>query len=424
MIFMNSWNYISRISDKLLNILLGSSGAVLVEGAKWCGKTQSSLQIANSVVYLQDPDEGPGYLAMADTKPSLLLEGDPPLLLDEWQMAPVIWDAVRFAVDKRGLMGQFILTGSATPIDNEISHSGTGRIARMIMRPMSLFESQESNGRVSLRDLFDGKTDIAAKSNLTIEQIAHAICRGGWPAAVNSKKQSTRIAMNYVDAIINMDIQRVDGVEKDPERVRVLLQSLARNISTLATSKTIMDDIQVNEASLTDKSLSSYLNALRRLFVIEDIPAWQPSLRSKTAIRTAKKRQFVDPSIATAALRTNEKGILRDFETFGFLFESLCTRDLRVYSQVIDGGIFHYRDKSELECDLIIKLNDGRWAPVEVKMGNKQIEDAAANLIKISSKIDVEKMNKPSFLMVLTGGQVAYRRPDGVLVVPIGCLKD
>jgi len=417
-------NYISRVSDKLLKILLESTGAVLVEGAKWCGKTQSSLQIANSVVYLQDPDEGPGYLAMADTKPSLLLEGDPPLLIDEWQMAPVIWDAVRFAVDKRGLMGQFILTGSATPGDHETSHSGTGRIARMIMRPMSLFESQESIGSVSLRDLFDGKTDIAAKSNLTIEQIAHAICRGGWPAAVISKKQSTRIAMNYIDAIINLDIQRVDGVEKDPERVRVLLQSLARNISTLATSKTIMEDMQVNEASLTDKTLSSYLNALRRLFVIEDIPAWQPSLRSKTAIRTTKKRQFVDPSIATAALRTNEKGILRDFETFGLLFESLCTRDLRVYSQVIDGGIFHYRDKSELECDLIIKLNDGRWAPVEVKMGNRQIEDAAANLIKISSKIDAEKMNKPSFLMVLTAGQFAYRRPDGVLVIPVGCLKD
>ena len=421
---MKASNYISRVSDKLLKILLESTGAVLVEGAKWCGKTQSSLQIANSVVYLQDPDEGPGYLAMADTKPSLLLEGDPPLLIDEWQMAPVIWDAVRFAVDKRGLMGQFILTGSATPGDHETSHSGTGRIARMIMRPMSLFESQESIGSVSLRDLFDGKTDIAAKSNLTIEQIAHAICRGGWPAAVISKKQSTRIAMNYIDAIINLDIQRVDGVEKDPERVRVLLQSLARNISTLATSKTIMEDMQVNEASLTDKTLSSYLNALRRLFVIEDIPAWQPSLRSKTAIRTTKKRQFVDPSIATAALRTNEKGILRDFETFGLLFESLCTRDLRVYSQVIDGGIFHYRDKSELECDLIIKLNDGRWAPVEVKMGNRQIEDAAANLIKISSKIDAEKMNKPSFLMVLTAGQFAYRRPDGVLVVPVGCLKD
>jgi len=395
-----------------------------VEGAKWCGKTQSSLQIANSVVYMQDPDEGPGYLAIADTKPSLLLEGETPLLLDEWQMAPVIWDAVRFAVDKRGLLGQFILTGSATPSDNETSHSGTGRIARMLMRPMSLFESNESNGSISLKDLFDGKTDIAAKSTLTIEQLAHAICRGGWPAAVISGKQSPRIAMNYVDAVINIDVQRVDGVEKDPERVRVLLQSLARNISTMATARTIMDDMQVNESSITDKTLGSYLNALRRIFVVEDVPAWQPSLRSKTAIRTANKRQFVDPSIATAVMRTNAKGILQDFETFGFLFESLCTRDLRIYAQAVDGGVFHYRDKSDLESDLIIKLHDGRWAAVEVKLGMKQIEEAAANLIKLQQKIDTVKMNQPSFLMVLTGGQVAYRRADGVLVVPIGCLRD
>jgi predicted AAA+ superfamily ATPase len=424
LILMKSTNYISRICDKLLRSLLESMGAVLVEGAKWCGKTQSSLQIANSVVYMQDPDEGPGYLAMADTKPSLLLEGEPPLLLDEWQMAPVLWDAVRFAVDKRGLMGQFILTGSSTPSDNQTAHSGTGRIARMLLRPMSLFESNESNGKVSLKDLFDGKTDIGARSSLTIEQIAHAICRGGWPAAVISKKQSPRIAMNYVDAIVNLDVQRVDGVEKDPERVRVLLQSLSRNISTMATAKTIMDDMRVNEASITDKTLSSYLNALRRLFVIEDIPAWQPSLRSKTAIRTTHKRQFVDPSIATSAMRTNAQGILRDFETFGFLFESLCTRDLRVYAQANDGEIFHYRDKSGLESDMVIKLHDGRWAAVEVKLGMKQIDEAAANLLKLSKKVNIEKMNQPSFLMVVTGGQVAYRRPDGVMVVPIGCLRD
>lgn len=421
---MKTPNYISRISDKLLKHMLESTGAVLVEGAKWCGKTQSSLQAANSVVYMQDPDEGPGYLAMADTKPSLLLEGESPLLLDEWQMAPVIWDAVRFAVDKRGLMGQFILTGSASPGDNITAHSGTGRIARMQMRPMSLYESSESNGKVSLKDLFNGNSAIGAKSTLTIEQIAHAICRGGWPAAVASGKQSSQLAINYIDAVINLDVQRVDGVEKDPEKVRVLLQSLARNISTMATARTIMEDIQANEASITDKTINSYLNALRRIFVIEDVPAWQPSLRSKTAIRTANKRQFVDPSIATAAMRTNAKGILRDFETFGFLFESLCTRDLRVYAQANDGGIFHYRDKSELESDLIIKLNDGRWAAVEVKLGNKQIEEAAVNLIKLSQKVDIQKMNPPSFLMVLTGGKVAYKRPDGVLVVPIGCLKD
>lgn len=421
---MKTRNYILRTIDTLLKNLLESSGAVLVEGAKWCGKTQSSLQAANSVVFMQDPDEGPGYLAMADTKPSLLLEGEPPLLLDEWQMAPVLWDAVRFAVDKRGLMGQFILTGSATPSDNLTAHSGTGRIARMLMRPMSLYESNESNGTVSLLNLFEGKTDIGARSTLTINQTAQAICRGGWPAAVLAKKQSPRIAMNYVDALINLDVQRVDGVEKDPEKVRVLLQSLARNISTMATSKTIMDDIQVNESSITDKTLNAYINALRRIFVIEDVPAWQPSLRSKTAIRTANKRQFVDPSIATAVMRTDADGILRDFETFGFLFESLCTRDLRVYAQASDGEVFHYRDKSELEADLIIKLHDGRWAAVEVKLGMKQIEEAAENLIKLSQKVDTEKMNQPSFLMVLTGGQVAYKRPDGVLVVPIGCLKE
>jgi predicted AAA+ superfamily ATPase len=421
---MKTLNYISRISDTLLKKLLESTGAILVEGAKWCGKTQSSLQVANSVVYMQDPDEGPGYLAMADAKPSLVLEGDPPLLLDEWQMAPVLWDAVRFAVDKRGLMGQFILTGSTTPSDNLTAHSGTGRIARMLMRPMSLYESKESNGKISLRDLFDGETDIGAKSTLTIEHIAHAICRGGWPAAVLSQKQSPQLAMNYIDAVINLDMQRVDGVEKDPERVRVLLQSLARNISTMATARTIIEDMQVNVSSITDKTLSSYLNALRRIFVVEDVPAWQPSLRSKTAIRTANKRQFVDPSIATAVMRTNAKGVLQDFETFGFLFESLCTRDLRVYAQAADGVVFHYRDKSELESDLVIKLHDGRWAAIEVKLGMRQIEEAAANLIKLSQKIDTEKMNQPTFLMVLTGGQVAYKRSDGVLVVPIGCLRD
>ena len=424
MIHMETKNYISRISDVYLQNLLESSGAVLIEGAKWCGKTQSSMQAANSAVFMQDPDVGPGYLAMADTKPSLLLDGEVPLLLDEWQMAPVLWDAVRFAVDKRGKMGQFILTGSAKPNDNLISHSGTGRIARMLMRPMSLFESNESNGAVSLRELFDGNTEVSARSTLTIEQIALSISRGGWPVAILSKKQSPRIAMNYVDAVISLDINQVDGIEKDPEKVRLLLQSLARNISTMATAKTIMDDIKANHSSITDKTLNSYLNALRRIYVIEDVPAWQPSLRSKTAIRTANKRQFVDPSIAAAVLRTDSNGILKDFETFGFLFESLCTRDLRIYAQVSDGEVFHYRDKSELESDIIVKLYDGRWAAIEVKLGVRQIEEAASNLIKLSQKIDTEKMNKPAFLMVLTGGQVAYKRPDGVLVVPISCLKD
>ncbi|MBT3423489.1 MAG: ATP-binding protein [Bacteroidetes bacterium] len=421
---MKAVKYMPRISDRLLKEQLDSSGAVLIEGAKWCGKTLSSLQVAKSVIYLQDPDVGPGYLAMADTKPSLLLEGETPLLLDEWQMAPVLWDAVRFAVDKRMLTGQFILTGSVTPNDKLLSHSGTGRIARLRMRPMSLFESGESNGTVSLRSLFEGNHNIGAKSSLTIEQISNAICRGGWPMAVQSEISKTRIAVNYVESVINADVQRVVGFEKNPEIIRLLLQSLARNISTMASAQTIMDDIKANHSIISDKTLNIYLNILRQIFVIEDVSAWQPSLRSKTAIRTTNKRQFVDPSIATAVLRTNANGILKDFKTFGFLFESLCTRDLRIYAQAMDGEIYHYRDKTELEADLIIKLRNGNWAAVEVKLGNKQIEESANNLIKLSQKVDTEKMNPPVFLMVLTGGNVAYQRPDGVLVVPIGSLKD
>lgn len=375
-------------------------------------------------VYLKDPDVGPGYLALADTKPSLLLEGETPLLIDEWQMAPVLWDAVRFAVDRRMLTGQFILTGSVTPPENLLSHTGTGRIARIRMRPMSLFESGESTGKVSLKDLFNGETDISERSELTIEKISKAICRGGWPMAIKLKSQSSKVAINYIDSVINSDVQREAGFEKNPETIRLLLQSLARNISTLATSKTIMDDVAANHSSMTDKTLNIYLNILRRIFVIEDVPAWQPSLRSKTAIRSSNKRQFVDPSIATAVLRVNADGILKDFKNFGFLFESLCTRDLRVYSQGLEGDIFHYRDKSGLESDLIIRLQDGKWAAVEVKLGIRQIEEAAANLIKLRDKVNTDKMNPPSFLMVLTGGQIAYTRKDGVLVVQIGCLRD
>lgn len=416
-------DYMPRVSDNLLSKLLESSGAVLVEGAKWCGKTQSSLQFAKSAIYMQDPDEGPAFMLLADSKPSLLLEGNTPRLIDEWQMAPVLWDAVRYAVDKRGSVGQFILTGSVTP-ETKTMHTGTGRIARMIMRPMSLFESNESNGSVSIKELFDGKVDVAALSTLTIDKIAIALCRGGWPSAVKMKKNSAQVAINYVESIINIDISTADGVERSREKVRLLLQSLARNISTMATDRTIMDDIGANNSSITDKTLNSYLNVLQKLYVVEDVKAWQPSLRSKTAIRTASKRQFVDPSIASAVLRVDSEGLLKDFETFGLLFESLCTRDLRVYAQASDGDIFHYRDKTELESDLIIKLHDGRWAAVEVKLGSSYVDEAAKNLIKLKEKIDESKMRKPSFLMVITGGQAAYKRDDGVLVIPIGCLKD
>lgn len=409
----------------LLQTLLQSSGAVLIEGAKWCGKTSTAMNSSKSVLYMQDPDKTSSYLAMADTKPSLLLQGENPRLIDEWQMAPVLWDAVRFEVDKRGLQGQFILTGSSVPSDGVTAHTGTGRISRLLMRPMSLYESKDSTGVVSLRKLFDENQEIEGICDLSIEEIAYLICRGGWPAAVQQEKQAAlQMATNYVEAVINMDVQRVDNIDKNPNRVRMLLRSLARNISTTASNETIRNDIEATDSSISDKTIASYLNALRRIFVVEDMPAWQPSLRSKTAIRTSNKRHFVDPSIATAVMRADPDNILTDFETFGFLFESLCARDLRIYAQANDGDVFHYRDKSGLEADLIISLRDGRWAAVEVKLGSSQIDVAAKNLISLQQKIDTGRMNKASFLMVLTGGQFAYRRPDGVFVVPVGCLKD
>ena len=418
--------YLSRLCDTELKLALQSSGAVLIEGAKWCGKTSTASNAAESIVFMQDPDNASSYLAMADTKPSLLLKGATPRLIDEWQVAPILWDAVRFEVDQRKALGQFILTGSAVPPENETAHTGTGRISRLKMRPMSLYESNESTGQISLRELFEGsQVDDGAVSNLSIEKIAFVLCRGGWPASIDlDGLPSLRMPMDYVEAIINQDVSRVDGVEKNPERVRLLLRSLARNIATTATYQTIKKDIEATDISISDKTINTYINALRRIFVVEDLPAWAPSLRSKTAIRTTEKRHFVDPSIATAVMRMNPEGILHDFEYFGFLFESLCTRDIRIYAQANDGDVFHYRDKSGLEADLIIRLHDGRWAAIEVKLGNKQIEEAAKNLLLLKERINEEKMGKESFLMIITGGQNAYQRKDGIWVVPIGCLKD
>ena len=422
---MNEKSYISRLCDGGLQLSLQSSGAVLIEGAKWCGKTSTAGNASRSVLFMQDPDNAGSYLAMADTKPSLLLKGETPRLIDEWQMAPVLWDAVRFEVDKRAETGQFILTGSAVPSDNVTAHTGTGRISRLMMRPMSLFESLESNGTVSLRALFDGDQDVEAQSDLSIENIAFALCRGGWPASIKMQGNAAlRMAMDYVEAVINYDVSRVDNVEKNPDRVRLLLRSLARNIATTATYQTIRSDMEATDITISDKTISSYMNALRRIFVVEDLQAWSPSLRSKTAIRTSEKRHFVDPSIATAVLRTNPEGILKDFQYFGFLFEALCTRDIRVYAQTNDGDVFHYRDKSGLESDLIVRLRDGRWAAIEVKLGKKQIDEAAENLLALKARIDEDKMGEASFMMVITGGQYAYRRNDGVLVVPVACLRD
>jgi predicted AAA+ superfamily ATPase len=340
-------------------------------------------------------------------------------------MAPVLWDAVRYTVDKRGEAGQFILTGSAVPIEMGVMHTGTGRISRMLMRPMSLFESLESSGDISLKALFDGDTDVEGFSELTIERLAFALTRGGWPASVGEKESiALRRVYDYVDAVINIDVSRVDGVEKSPARVRALMRSLARNVSTMANLTTIRNDIAGDEDTISENTIASYVNALRRIFVIEDLPAWNPAMRSKTALRTSPKRHFIDPSIATAVLRATSDSLLGDFNTFGLLFESLCIRDLRVYAAAIDGEVFHYRDKNGLEADAIVHLKDGRWGAIEVKMGAKEIEMAAENLKKLRTKINLDKMREPSFLMVLTGTELAYRRADGVYIVPIGCLKD
>ena len=415
--------YITRIADKVLDLALKSSGAVLIEGPKWCGKTRTAKEKAKSVLFMQDQDNAASYLKTADTKPSLLLNGETPRLIDEWQVAPVLWDAVRFAVDQRESRGQFILTGSAVPADNVTRHTGTGRISRMIMRPMSLFESMESNGSISLKALFNGTADDEYISTLTIENLAYTIVRGGWPASIDEDESvALQEPLNYINAVINMDVSRVDNIEKNPARVRALMRSIARNVSTAASLETLRNDIASDEMTLSDKTVASYMNALRRILVVEDLPAWNPAMRSRTAIRTTPKRHFSDPSIATAVLRASPDSLLNDFNTFGLLFESLCIRDLRVYAQSIDGDVFQYRDKSGLEADAIVHLHDGRWVAIEVKMGASEIETAAENLIKLKDKVNTDKMMEPSFLMVLTCTEFGYRRKDGVYIVPIGCL--
>lgn len=418
--------YYKRIADSMLKDLLTVSGGILIEGPKYCGKTKTAEQISKSQVYLQDADKLKEYRLILDTKPSLLLQGEKPRLIDEWQDAPILWDAIRFEIDKRNEKGLFILTGSAVEEEGVVSHTGTGRIARFKMRPMSLYESLNSTGEVSLKDLFDNKQEISGVSKIKLEDIISLIARGGWPATLEDSEDSAlKSVVNYVEGIIHQDLSRVDGVKRNPSKIRNLLRSYSRNISTTATFRTIRDDIMNgNEEELSEKSIADYINALEKIHVIEDIPAWNPILRSKTAIRTSSKRQFVDPSIAVATMRLTPKSLYNDFNYLGFLFESLCERDLRIYAESIDGTIYHYRDKMDYEIDAIVVLNDGRYGMIEIKLGNGQIDEAANNLIKVANRIDTEKQTKPSFLMVLTGTEYAYKRDDGVLVVPVGCLKN
>lgn len=421
--------YKSRIADALLSRKLEGKGAVLIEGAKWCGKTTTAEQQAKSIVYMTDPEKSYQYLSMVELNPKTLLEGKTPRLFDEWQIAPKLWDAIRFEVDHRDDLGQFILTGSAVPPETEeIYHTGTGRFARVKMRPMSLFEAEDSNGSVSLTELFSGNLDISGSCDLSLEKLAFFVCRGGWPRAT-TMRNSTALdqAFDYYDAVVNADISRVDNVERNPERVKLLMRSYARHQGTQASNMVIKDDMRINDNSTLDEdTVYSYISALKKIFVIEDMPSWNPNLRSKTAIRTSDTRYFVDPSIATAALGLGPNDLLNDLTTFGLFFETMCIRDLRIFADALDGQVYHYRDASGLECDAVIHLRNGSYGLIEIKLGGAaRIDEGAVNLNKLAEKIDTEKMKKPAFKMVLTGiGDFAYCRKDGVLVVPIGSLKN
>lgn len=421
--------YKERIADKLLKRRLQGKGAVLIEGPKWCGKTTTAEQLAESILYMDDPESIHQNLTLAEIDPKRLLNGKTPRLIDEWQLAPKLWDAVRFEVDHRNDLGQFILTGSSVPASSEhIHHTGTGRFSWLLMRPMSLYESLESTGDVSLSELFNSPDQISGENHLDINKLAFVVCRGGWPRATDLKDEiALDQAFDYYDAVVHSDISKVDGVTRNPERVKRLMRSYARNQGSQATNKLLCDDISANESDNIDTdTVSSYINALKRIFVIEEMEAWNPNLRSKTAIRTSNTRYYIDPSIAAAALGLGPQDLLSDLRTFGLLFETMCIRDLRVFADVLNGNVYHFRDKTDLECDAVIHLRNGSYGLIEIKLGGESlIEEGAATLKKLNGKLDTSKMKKPSFLMILTGiGNYAYRRPDGIYVVPIGCLKD
>lgn len=421
--------YKIRITDKLIEKKLKGKGAVLIEGPKWCGKTTSAEQLAKSILYMAKPEDEKQNVLLSELNPSLLLQGDTPRLIDEWQIAPKLWDAIRFEIDHRNLEGQFILTGSAVPADSKsIIHTGTGRFAWVLMRPMSLFESGESNGSISLKELFTAPDKIAAINTLDLQKIAFLVCRGGWPRATFMEDEiALEQAYDYYDAIINMDISRVDGVKRNPERVKLLMRSYARNQGQQISNEILKQDMIANDSeSLDSDTVLSYVNALKKIFVVEEAPAWNPNLRSKAAIRTSNTRYFIDPSIAIAALGLGPEDLINDLNTFGLVFENMCIRDLRVYADALNGSVYHYRDNKGLECDAVIHLRNGTYGLIEIKLGgDKLIEEGAKSLITLQNQIDTTRMKKPAFLMVLTGiGNFAYKREDNIYVVPIGCLKD
>ncbi|MDD3382909.1 MAG: DUF4143 domain-containing protein [Bacilli bacterium] len=417
--------YFPRIIDKTIKEELEAFGAVLITGPKWCGKTTSAEQLAKSKIYLQDEDMREQYLQTADMMPSRLLIGENPRLIDEWQDAPKLWGAIRYDVDKRNQEGLYILTGSVTIDEDKIIHSGTGRISRVNMRTMTLYEQGKSTGGVSLNRLFDNnKIDINSESKLSIDDLSNAIVIGGWPKSLD-KNESVALKQiaGYCETIIRTEVKIVDGVERDENKAHAILRSLARNTASQATNTKILADVTSKYETMHLNTLIDYIKAFKKIFVIEDLPAWSPSLRSKTTVRVSDTRHFVDPAIAAYFLGASSEDLKNDWRTFGSLFESLVIRDLRVYAQSINGKVYHYRDKDELEVDAIIHLNNGKWGAVEVKLGSSDIDKAASNLLKLKEKIDTNKMKEPSFLMVVTGTKYAYMRQDGVCVVPIGCLK-
>ena len=427
--------YLNRMADLLLKEHLESSGAVLIEGPKWCGKTTTAMQQAASIIKLQDPDMRENYFSMASIRPSLLLAGDTPRLIDEWQEIPVLWDSVRTMVDERNDVGQFILTGSNTIDKKSIRHTGTGRIATMEMLPMSLFESRESSGTVSLKTLFDDdRLDVDGKlSPMKLEDLIFVACRGGWPAALIRKTHNAQLAVvkDYLNSVCKTDISSIDGISRDEKLTRLILRTYARNISTLAKKSNMLKDVRANVETCSETTFYEYLTALNKLFVIQDVDACCPAVRSATAVRRGPKREFIDPSIAVAALALSPEMLLQDLKTFGFIFECMCIRDLKAYSQALGGSMFYYHDRYDLEADAVLHLDDGRYALLEFKLGSRDIEEGASHLLEIKRLIreynEKEKqirLREPDLLMVVTGGAMAYSRLDGVKVVPLGCLRD
>ena len=421
--------YKQRIADGLLLRKVKGKGAVLIEGPKWCGKTTTAKQLAKSVLDLGDSAVLAQSQQMINLSPKVLLDGATPRLIDEWQALPPIWDCIRSEVDKRGEPSQFILTGSSVlPEADATIHSGTGRFARLKMRPMSLYESGESTGTVSLKSMFDGEILEPQRSSLDIEELAFLTCRGGWPwATVVSREVALDQAFDYYDSVVNYDIVRIGNVKRSVERSKLLLRSYARNISQQVSYNTIRKDMLSNDTSTLDEdTVMDYIKALKKLYVIEDLAAWNPNVRSKSAIRTSDTRHFVDPSIGIAALGLGPKDLINDLQSFGLFFEDLVVRDLRVYAEALDGTLYHYRDSSGLECDAVLHRRDGSYALLEVKLGgNDRIEEGVSNLKALADKIDTSRMPPPSFMAVVVGvGQYAYQRNDEVLVLPVSCLKN